>query len=111
MFRGPSALESESEMTEFAEFDVVADEIRRWSSVSEDECQSFVNNTTTYSCSQRNQLYKPLRIIRPFHVRLLGYDDLGLVYHRLCIQYCPPPYLHRQHPKHVGLFRRLKPQE
>jgi hypothetical protein len=43
MFRGASALEpQESEMTEAAEFDPVTDEIRRWSSVSEDECQWFV---------------------------------------------------------------------
>ena len=42
MLRGASALESESEMTESAEFDVVTDEIRRWSSVSEDKCQRFV---------------------------------------------------------------------
>ena len=43
MFRGGSALEpQESEMTEPVEFDPVTDEIRRWSSVSEDECQWFV---------------------------------------------------------------------
>jgi hypothetical protein len=43
MFRGASALEpQESEMTEAAEFDSVTDEIRMWSSVSEDECQWFV---------------------------------------------------------------------
>jgi hypothetical protein len=43
MFRGASALEpQESEMTEPVEFDPVIDEIRRWSSVSEDECQRFV---------------------------------------------------------------------
>jgi hypothetical protein len=43
MFRGASALEpQESAMTEPAEFDPVTDEIRRWSSVSEDECQWFV---------------------------------------------------------------------
>ena len=43
MFRGASALEpQESEMTEPAEFDAVTDEIRRWSSLSADECQRFV---------------------------------------------------------------------
>ena len=43
MFRGASALEpQESEMTEPVEFDAVTDEIRRWSSLSEDECQRFV---------------------------------------------------------------------
>ena len=43
MFRGASVLEpQESEMTESGEFDAVTDEIRRWSSVSEDECQWFV---------------------------------------------------------------------
>ena len=36
-FRGVSALESE--VTESAEFDAVIDEIRRWSSLSEGECQ------------------------------------------------------------------------
>ena len=39
MFRGASALEpQESEMTEPAEFDAFTDEIRRWSSLSADEC-------------------------------------------------------------------------
>jgi hypothetical protein len=43
MFRGASSLEpQESEMTEPPEFHPVTDEIRRWSSVSEDECQRFV---------------------------------------------------------------------
>jgi hypothetical protein len=40
-FRGVSALESE--VTEPAEFPVVSDEIRRWSSLSEGECQRFVS--------------------------------------------------------------------
>ena len=45
MFRGASALEpQESEMTEPVEFDVVTDEIRRWSSLLEDECQRFVED-------------------------------------------------------------------
>ena len=39
-------LESESEMTETVEFDVVTDEIQRWSSVSSDECQWFVSIET-----------------------------------------------------------------
>ena len=43
MFRGASVLESEFEKTEPAEFDTVTDEIRRWSSVSEDECHRFVS--------------------------------------------------------------------
>ena len=50
-FRGASDLESESERTELVEFDTVTDEIRRWSSVSEDECQWFVsveNGVLTY---------------------------------------------------------------
>ena len=42
MFRGASALESEA--TEPTEFDAVTDEIRRWSSLSEDECQRFVED-------------------------------------------------------------------
>ncbi len=33
----------ESEVTETAEVDVVSDEIRRWSSLSEDKCQRFVS--------------------------------------------------------------------
>ena len=41
MFHGVSALESE--VTESADFDSVNDEIRRWSSLSEDECQRFVD--------------------------------------------------------------------
>ena len=32
----------ESEVTEPGEVDAVSDEIRRWSSLSEDECQRFV---------------------------------------------------------------------
>ena len=43
MFSGGSVFESESERTEPTEFDAVTDEIRRWSSVSEDECQRFVS--------------------------------------------------------------------
>jgi hypothetical protein len=42
MFRGASDLESE--VTEPSEFDTVTDEIRRWSSLSEDECQWFVED-------------------------------------------------------------------
>ena len=41
MFQGASTLESE--VTETVEFDAVTDEIRRWSSLSEDECQQFVS--------------------------------------------------------------------
>ena len=42
----------ESEVTESVEFDAVIDEIRRWSSLSEDEYQRFV---TTYRgwCTER----------------------------------------------------------
>ena len=42
MFRGASALEPE--VTESGEFYEVNDEIRRWSSLSEGECQSFVED-------------------------------------------------------------------
>ena len=42
MFRGASALEGE--VTDTAEFDTVTDEIRRWSSLSADECQRFVED-------------------------------------------------------------------
>ena len=42
MFRGASALEPE--VTESGEFYAANDEIRRWSSLSEDECQRFVED-------------------------------------------------------------------
>ena len=42
IFRGASDLECE--VTETAEFDTVTDEIGRWSSLSEDECQRFVED-------------------------------------------------------------------
>ena len=42
MFRGASALECE--VTKAAEFDTVTDEIGRWSSLSEDEYQRFVED-------------------------------------------------------------------
>jgi hypothetical protein len=42
LFRGASALECE--VTESAEFDTVTDEIGRWSSLSEDEYQRFVED-------------------------------------------------------------------
>ncbi len=48
MFRGASSLEpQESEMTEPVEFDTVTNEIRRWSSVSEDECGLSVSRMVT----------------------------------------------------------------
>ena len=40
-FRGVGSLEPE--VTESVEVDAVSDEIRRWSSLSEDECQCFVS--------------------------------------------------------------------
>jgi len=42
MFRGASALEPE--VTEPGDFYAVNDEIRRWSSLSEGECQRFVED-------------------------------------------------------------------
>jgi hypothetical protein len=42
LFRGASTLECE--VTESAEFDTVTDEIGRWSSLSEDEYQRFVED-------------------------------------------------------------------
>ena len=42
MFRGASALEPE--VTEAGDFYAVNDEIRRWSSLSEGECQRFVED-------------------------------------------------------------------
>ena len=63
MFRGTSVLESESEMTEPAEFDTVTNEIRRWSSVSEDECQRLVEDGVLNEFEMMWQL----RILFPLH--------------------------------------------
>ena len=38
----------EFEVTESVEFDVVSDEIQRWSSLSEGECQLFVSERMVY---------------------------------------------------------------
>ena len=66
MFRGASALEpQESEMTEPAEFDPVTDEIRRWSSVSEDECQRFV--CVEDGVLNEFEMMWHLRILFPLH--------------------------------------------
>ena len=65
MFRGGSALESESERTEPAEFDAVTDEIRRWSSVSEDECQRFVS--VEDGVLNEFEMMCHLRIVFPLH--------------------------------------------
>ena len=65
MFRGANALESESEMTESAEFDAVTDEIRRWSSVSEDEFQRFVS--VEDGVFNEFEMVWQLRILFPLH--------------------------------------------
>ena len=65
MFRGASALESEPERTEPAEFDAVTDEIRRWSSVSEDECQRFVS--VEDGVLNEFEMMCHLRILFPLH--------------------------------------------
>ena len=54
-FRGVSALEPE--VTESAEFYAVSDEIRRWSSFSEDECQWFVWPSLSPSAGQAVTLH------------------------------------------------------
>jgi hypothetical protein len=64
MFRGTSALESESEITEPVEFDVVIDEIRRWSSVSEDEYQRFVSVDGVLN---EFEIMWQIRILLPLH--------------------------------------------
>ncbi len=65
MFRGASVLESESERTDPDEFDVVTDEIRRWSSVSEDECQWFVS--VEDGVLNEFEMMCHLRILFPLH--------------------------------------------
>ena len=66
MFRGASALEpQESEMTEPAEFDAVTDEIRRWSSLSADECQRFV--CVEDGVLNEFEMMWHLRIVFPLH--------------------------------------------
>ena len=61
MFRGASALECE--VTETAEFDAVTDEIGRWSSLSEDECQRVVENGVLNEIETMWQL----RVLFPLH--------------------------------------------
>ena len=66
MFRGASALEpQESEMTEPSEFDTVTDEIRRWSSLSVDECQWFV--CVEDGVLNEFEMMWHLRIVFPLH--------------------------------------------
>ena len=62
-FRGVSVLESE--VTESVEVDAVSDEIRRWSSLSEDECQCFV--TTEDGVLNQFEMICQLRILFPLH--------------------------------------------
>ncbi len=61
MFRGASALECE--VTEVPEFDTVTDEIGRWSSLSEDECQRFVEDGVLNEFEMMWQL----RVLFPLH--------------------------------------------
>jgi hypothetical protein len=61
IFRGASALECE--VTETPEFDTVTDEIRRWSSLSEDECQRFVEDGVLNEFEMMWQL----RVLFPLH--------------------------------------------
>jgi hypothetical protein len=50
-------------VTEAAEFDAVTDEIRRWSSLSEDECQRFVEDGILNEFDMMWQL----RVLFPLH--------------------------------------------
>ena len=50
-------------MTEAAEFDTVTDEIGRWSSLSEDECQRFVEDGVLNEIETMCQL----RVLFPLH--------------------------------------------
>ena len=54
----------ESEVTESTVFDAVIDDIRRWSSISEDECQHFVS--TEDGVLDDVELMCQLRILFPF---------------------------------------------
>ena len=62
-FRGVSVLESE--VTETTEFHVVSDEIRRWSSLSEGECQRFVSAED--GILNEFEMMWQLRILFPLH--------------------------------------------
>ena len=62
-FRGVSALESE--VSEPAEVDPVSDEIRRWSNLSEDECQRFVSAED--GILNEFEMMWQLRILFPLH--------------------------------------------
>ena len=55
----------ESEVTEPAEFPVVSDEIRRWSSLSEGECQCFVS--VEDGILNEFEMMWQLRILFPLH--------------------------------------------
>ena len=61
IFRG--AFDLECEVTETAEFDTVTDEIGRWSSLSEDECQRFVEDGVLNEIETMWQL----RVLFPLH--------------------------------------------
>ena len=61
MFRGASTLEPE--VTESGEFYAVNDEIRRWLSLSEGECQRFVEDGVLNEFDMMLQL----RVLFPLH--------------------------------------------
>ena len=61
MFRGVSALEPE--VTESGEFYGVNDEIRRWSGLSEGECQRFVEDGVLNEFDMMWQI----RVLFPLH--------------------------------------------
>ena len=65
MFRGASVLESESKRTESAEIDTFTDEIRSWSSVSEDEYQRVVS--VEDGSLNEFEMMCHLRILFPLH--------------------------------------------
>ena len=59
------SLKLEHRRNESVEIDTVSDEIRRWSSLSEDECQRFV--TAEYGVLNEFEMMCQLRILCPFH--------------------------------------------
>ena len=66
----------EVEVTETVEVDTVSDEIRRWSSLSEDEYQRFV--TTEDGVLNEFEMIRQLRILFPLHFVVFNFQKLIL---------------------------------
>ena len=66
----------EVEVTETVEVDTVSDEIRRWSSLSEDEYQRFV--TTEDGVLNEFEMMCQLRILFPLHFVVFNFQKLIL---------------------------------